>query len=292
MEEPNSLYRVYKQARGSRFDYRIVIIAAIALFCFLTNFISNANCQLKSSVETLIFPEVTNVATIQGTSGSDNLTGTPGNDQISGHAGNDTLKGGLGNDYLEGGGGNDFLTGGSGRDTFVLDHSGGGIDRITDLSVNGDILKINTPPISSTNFISKPDQGDDTLIDQGDDTLIVKSGNASLVVGVDNDILTGGKDSDTSLSIKSSKSSKNAIKFPKSTTDVLLSIEASSEGMIVGARIDESAIPQAIDESAIPQGIIGGGVGLASYCRYNVDTGALFYLEQQLAWLPPNLSFA
>ena len=230
------------------------------------------------------------MATKHGTSGSESLLGTPENDQIYGHAGNDTLKGEAGNDYLEGGGGNDYLTGGSDRDTFVLDHSGGGIDTITDFLVNGDIIKINTPPISSTNAISTDSQGDDTLIAKsgndslvigvGNDILIAKSDNDSSVVRVSNDILTGGKDSDALLSIKSFK---NDIKFHKSTTDVLLSIEASSEGMIVGAPIDESAILQ---------GIIGGGAGLPSYCSYNANTGALFYLDQQLAWLPPNLSFA
>ncbi|AUB38314.1 Beta-glucanase, GH16 family [Nostoc flagelliforme CCNUN1] len=212
------------------------------------------------------------MALIRGNFENNSLPGTELSDQIYGYGGADTLTGGAGSDYLEGGAGDDYLTGDSGRDTFVLDHSGGGIDRITDFSVKGDILKINTPPIGSTNTFSTASQGDDTLIG--------KSGNDSSVVGVGNDILTGGKDSDALASIKSSK---NAIKFPKSTTDVLLSIEASSEGMIVGAPIDESAILQ---------GIIGGGVGLPNYCRYNVDTGALFYQDQQLAWLPPKLSFA
>ena len=77
-----------------------------------------------------------------------------------------------------------------------MDYSSGGIDTITDFSVNDDILKITTPTISGTNAISKGSTGGDTLIG--------KSGQDSLAGGVNNDILTGGKNSDTLPSIKSS----------------------------------------------------------------------------------------
>ncbi|MCC5657774.1 hypothetical protein LC608_12385 [Nostoc sp. XA010] len=112
----------------------------------------------------------------------------------------------------------------------------------------------------------------------GDDTLIGKSGQDSLAGGVDNDILTGGKNSNTLPSIKSSE---NAIQLTNSITDVLPLTKVSIEDMRV-------ADPIAIEPSAA---IIGGGVGLPSYCSYNAATGALFYLDQQLAWLPRNLSF-
>ena len=210
------------------------------------------------------------MAIIQGTPGNNYLAGTPGNDQISGYEGNDTLIGGAGNDSLMGGGGNDILTGGSGKDTFVLNYSGGGIDRITDFSVNDDLLKITTPPISSTNAISKGNQGDDTLI--------TRSGNDSLMGGVGNDILTGIKDIDIFSSINSSEI---AIKFPKSTTDVLPSAKVSSQSMIPADPAKEQSLT-----------IVGRGIGLPSYLSYNENTGALFYLSQQLAWLPPNLNFA
>ncbi|MEH2326598.1 MAG: calcium-binding protein [Nostoc sp.] len=218
------------------------------------------------------------MAIIQGTAGNDYLVGTQGNDQIYGHQGNDTLIGGLGNDYLEGGSGNDYLIGGSGRDTFVLDYSGGGIDTITDFSVNDDILKINTSTISSissTNAISKTYQGDDTLTGKlGKDSL-------SLLGGVDNDILTGSKDGDTFTSIKASK---NDIKLANSRTDILASTKVSSQDMKLSDPINPSSSPQLT--------IIGGGVGLPSYFSYNANTGALSYLSQQLAWLPCNLHFA
>lgn len=89
-----------------------------------------------------------------GTQGNDQIYGYAGNDQIYGYAGADTLIGGLGNDYLEGGAGNDSLSGGTGRDTFVLNYSGGGIDRIPDFSVNdGDILKITSTTIGSSQYV-------------------------------------------------------------------------------------------------------------------------------------------
>ncbi|MEH1874236.1 calcium-binding protein [Nostoc sp.] len=215
------------------------------------------------------------MAIIQGTAANDYLVGTQGNDQIYGYGGNDTLIGGQGNDYLEGGSGNDYLIGGSGRDTFVLYYSGGGIDTITDFSVNDDILKINTPiisSISSTNAISKTSQGDDSLIGGlGNDSL-------SLVGGVGNDILTGGKDGDTLTSIKAFE---NDIQLTNSATDVFPSTKVSSQGM----KLSDPT-------KSLQLTVIGGGVGLPSYCSYNANTGALFYLSQQLAWLPPNLPFA
>ncbi|QFS48311.1 calcium-binding protein [Nostoc sphaeroides] len=206
------------------------------------------------------------MANIQGNSGNNYLVGTSGNDQIYGHAGNDTLKGGAGNDYLEGGSGNDYLTGGNGKDTFVLYYSGGGIDTITDFSVNGDILKMITSPISISKAIPKPDQGNDTLIG--------KSGKDSLVGGLVNDILTGVNDINTN---------ENAIELTNSiTTDVLASTNGSSQDM---------KPPDPIDQTPTLT-IIGGGVGLPDYCSYDANTGALFYVDQQLAWLPRNLSFA
>ena len=86
------------------------------------------------------------MATINGTSGNDTLIGGSGNDRIYGGAGNDTLIGGSGDDYLVGGAGNDTLTGDSGRDTFVLYYSGGGVDTITDFTVNQDYIKLTSVP--------------------------------------------------------------------------------------------------------------------------------------------------
>ncbi|MEH1848724.1 MAG: calcium-binding protein [Nostoc sp.] len=190
---------------------------------------------------------------IQGTPGNDYLAAIQGNDQIFGYAGDDTLIGGPGKDQLVGGDGNDSLTGGQGRDTFVLNYSGGGIDTITDFSVNDDVLKITTDFISPTTNASFKGY-------EGDDTITGEPGKDYLVGEVGNDILTGGKDHDTFASIKSSE---NDIKSTESTTDPL-----------VGTSI-----------------VSPGGSRLPDYLSYQENTGALFYLDQQLAWLPPNLHF-
>lgn len=63
------------------------------------------------------------MATINGTSGDDNLKGTKGNDTLIGGAGNDHLQGDAGDDILIGGPGDDFLDGGQGTDTAVFSGS-------------------------------------------------------------------------------------------------------------------------------------------------------------------------
>ncbi|GAA6616431.1 hypothetical protein [Scytonema sp. NUACC26] len=95
----------------------------------------------------MVYKEGTDIGErIDGTPQDDTLDGKGGNDRIYGGAGNDTLIGGAGNDYLVGGSGNDRLTGGPGRDTFVLYHSGGGFDTITDFTVGalGDVIDVTT----------------------------------------------------------------------------------------------------------------------------------------------------
>ncbi|WP_306423294.1 hypothetical protein [Nostoc favosum] len=151
------------------------------------------------------------MATIYGTSGNDNLTGTQADDKIYGYGGND---------HLVGGGGNDILTGGSGRDTFVLNYSGGGIDRITDFSVSNDILKVTTSTISSSQYV-----------------IGTPSSLSNYEVSEDSAI-SSTKSANRSLTVESSNS--------RSTSNIF---------------------------------------------TYNASTGALFYLNQQLAWLPTNLNW-
>ena len=55
------------------------------------------------------------MATILGTSGSDNLAGGAADDSIDGLEGDDTLSGGGGHDLLSGGDGLDILLGGEGK---------------------------------------------------------------------------------------------------------------------------------------------------------------------------------
>lgn len=66
-------------------------------------------------------------ATLEGTSGDDDITGTDLNELILGHGGDDDLDGGGGADSIAGGDGDDLIVGGSGDDTL----SGqGGVDTI------------------------------------------------------------------------------------------------------------------------------------------------------------------
>ena len=95
-------------------------------------------------------------ASITGGAGNDALTGGAANDTINGGAGDDALNGAAGNDVINGGAGADVITGGTGADvmtggagadTFVFAAgvtdtvaaaaSVAGIDKITDLVVNG-----------------------------------------------------------------------------------------------------------------------------------------------------------
>jgi Ca2+-binding RTX toxin-like protein len=74
------------------------------------------------------------MATINGTSGNDELSGTSGNDVIDGGLGNDNLNGGGGDDTVRGGGGDDAIDdfegsgsidGGDGLDTLFIYREGG-----------------------------------------------------------------------------------------------------------------------------------------------------------------------
>ncbi|MEH2412684.1 calcium-binding protein [Nostoc sp.] len=186
--------------------------------------------------------------TIEGTSGNDYLTaGTQGNYQIYGYEGNDTLIGGSGDDYLDGGDGddslvggdgndvltggsgsdtlvggdgNDVLTGGSGSDTFVLNYSGGGIDRITDFSVDDDVLQITTPVIGFSQYV---------------------------------------------------------IGRPSSLTNY----ELPEDAAIVSTKFTTPSLTLGLSNASNPSDIF----------TYNANTGALFYMNQQLAWLPIHLDW-
>ncbi|MEH2009418.1 hypothetical protein [Nostoc sp.] len=192
-----------------------------------------------SIVKPLIYPEVTNLPIIQGIPGNDYLTGgTQGNYQIYDYEGNETLIGGSGDDYLVGGDGddslvggdgddtlvggdgNDVLTGGLGEDTFVLNYSGGGIDRITDFSVADDVLQITTPVIGFSEYV---------------------------------------------------------IGRPSSLTNN----ELPEDAAIVSTKFTTPSLTLGLSNASNPSDIF----------TYNANTGALFYKNQQLAWLPLKLDW-
>jgi len=74
---------------------------------------------------------LTNIVSIDGGGGNDQITGSGGDDWIIGRAGTDTLNGGPGVDKIDGGAGNDTLRGGVGNDTFLF-AAGFGNDTIAD----------------------------------------------------------------------------------------------------------------------------------------------------------------
>lgn len=68
--------------------------------------------------------------TIYGGAGADTLDGGTGNDYLFGDDGNDWLLGGLGNDYLDGGTGNDTMRGMGGDDIYVVDSTSDVVDEV------------------------------------------------------------------------------------------------------------------------------------------------------------------
>jgi Ca2+-binding RTX toxin-like protein len=83
--------------------------------------------------------------TIIGLEGNDYIEGGQGRDWLKGGDGRDVLHGMSGDDVLVGGQGNDILIGGVGSDRYEFS-SGDGVDQISDVGVDGQIL-INGLPI-------------------------------------------------------------------------------------------------------------------------------------------------
>ena len=141
--------------------------------------------------------------TVSGDDGNDQIAGGPGADIVFGGAGSDSLYGGQGDlgatsdpgaDRLDGGAdddllfgdrGDDTLTGGAGADRFDI-FSGAGVDRITDFSLQDDViaLEVGLNGIDyslSTTFASfaqrfSPDGAGGTRIDLGLDNALILEG--------------------------------------------------------------------------------------------------------------------
>jgi len=162
------------------------------------------------------------MATINGTTGNDNLLGGVGDDIITGNAGDDTLNGGGGNNTLNGGAGNDnyyigatdTIIDSAGIDTVYLNIGyqvagntidmrtfGGGkienLDAFYYQAVNNTELTIIGNSASNTIGGSR----DNTILlrndidgGAGDDTLFGGTQADTLVGGLGNDFLNGGND--------------------------------------------------------------------------------------------------
>jgi len=98
---------------------------------------NNINILGSANGDALNFTNVvlTNIRSIDGGGGNDQITGSAGDDWIIGRAGTDTLNGGPGTDIIDGGAGNDTLRGGLGNDTFKF-AAGFGNDTIPDFDAN------------------------------------------------------------------------------------------------------------------------------------------------------------
>ena len=105
-----------------------------------------ANDGHNPNATTTLALNITNVASITGTAGADNLLAGLGGDTISGAAGNDTINGGLGNDQL---------TGGTGADKFVFNTalSSSNIDTLTDFVHGTDKIQLAKSIMSSLGVV-------------------------------------------------------------------------------------------------------------------------------------------
>lgn len=110
--------------------------------------------------------------TLFGTGDDDNLSGDEGDNIISARGGNDNILGAAGNDSLNGGSGSDVITGGEGDDNIVT--GGGndvvvfttindGFDTITDFTIDGDRIDINTL-LDSLDYVSIDPLADGFLV--------------------------------------------------------------------------------------------------------------------------------
>ncbi|MGS2722955.1 cadherin-like domain-containing protein [Porticoccus sp. GXU_MW_L64] len=165
-----------------------------------------------SSNNTLDFSSttLTNINSIEGGAGHDNITGSAGDDTIFGGSGNDTLRGGAGDDtfIVEGTDqGSDRFIGGDGTDTI---EGGSGDDDITVsalLSSDG-VEAINggagTNRVLGTSSNNTLDFSNTTLTDidsieggAGHDNITGSTGDDTIIGGAGNDTLRGGAGADT-----------------------------------------------------------------------------------------------
>jgi Ca2+-binding RTX toxin-like protein len=156
------------------------------------------------------------VATINGTTGNDNLTGTTaaddifggnGNDTITANGGNDTVFAGSGADSVFGGTGNDTLFGGSENDTLQGDAGtdslagGTGNDRLfggaDNDTLQGDAGTDNLSGGDGNDNLSGGDDNDTLAGDGGNDTLAGGNGADSLLGGQGQDSLAGDDGNDS-----------------------------------------------------------------------------------------------
>lgn len=152
-------------------------------------------------------------ATVNGTSGDDNLTGTAAPDTINGLDGDDVIDGGGGADTINGGDGDDYMIlmwnegsddffGGSGSDTLDLSDS----DFTSGLNVDLDAGTYQFGTASSIENVRGTQNGDtitgssavnDIRGNDGNDTINTLGGNDTIYDGNGDDVVNGGTGNDT-----------------------------------------------------------------------------------------------
>lgn len=150
----------------------------------------------------------------------------------------------------------------------VSSSGGKAIDTTTDSSVKDkNVLKITTAPTESmTNATSKK--------------------KSLPVIKQDGIYGYGGNNIDTIIDF-TDENKDTIIDFTAENKDVIF-----NNTLYLGIIQDSSSSLNSAKTAQSNSSITGASYAstLPSYLTYNAATGALFYLEQQLAWLPPNLN--
>ena len=127
--------------------------------------------------------------------GNDTVGGNGGDDLISGGAGVDRLWGADGNDTLFGGSGDDELFGGAGLNTFAVEGTGYGNDRLADFDAGEDLIDLRALNLlagdldsSGDGLVSSADAAGST--DTNGDLVIDAGGGSLTLVGVQSVSLT------------------------------------------------------------------------------------------------------
>jgi RTX calcium-binding nonapeptide repeat (4 copies) len=148
------------------------------------------NLSGGGGADTIVTGTDTTGDTANGNDGNDTITGGPGSDLLNGGKGNDVITGGAGVNNITGGDGNDILTGGTDIDDISGNNGsdsidgGGGPDRL-----RGDDAK------QKGNDTVKGSAGDDIITGGGgNDVLDGGAGSDKIEGGEGNDALTGGPD--------------------------------------------------------------------------------------------------
>ncbi|MCC5643557.1 hypothetical protein LC607_11490 [Nostoc sp. CHAB 5824] len=126
--------------------------------------------------------------------------------------------------------------------------------------------------------------------DEGDDTLMGSSGKDYLVGEGGNDILTGGEGQDTFVLYYSGGGIDTLTDYIVGTDDIKITSAPHSS-----LPFDNLTIGVAINFSKSKTNLLNLGISFQlrpreDYLSYNTDNGGLYYLDQQLAWLPTGLN--